>query len=60
MNINKVTGELVCSREYLLFWVVAMETSQFVFCDDFSYTYRIVYKEEAFPLQIRHVVFDIP
>ena len=37
MNINKVTGELVSSREYVLFWLVAMETSQFVFFYDFSY-----------------------
>ena len=38
MNINTVTGELVSSREYLSFWLVAMETSQLVLYNNFSFT----------------------
>ena len=59
MNINKVTGELVSSREYVLFWLVAMETSQFVFFMTFLIRNMLFTKEETFPLQISHVVFDI-
>ena len=38
MTINKFTGELVSSREYLSFWLVAMETSHLVLYDNFSFT----------------------
>ena len=38
MNINEVRGELVSSREYLSFWLVAMETSQLVLYDNFSFS----------------------
>ena len=38
LHINKVRGELVSSREYLSFWLVAMETSQLVLYDNFSFS----------------------
>ena len=58
MNINKVTGELVSSREYVLFWLVAMETSKYFFMT-FLIRNMLFRKEETFLLQISHVVFDI-
>ena len=38
ININKVRGELVSSREYVSLWLVAMETSQLVLYDNLSFT----------------------
>ena len=48
MNSNKVTGELVSSREYVLYFFII-----------FLIHNMLLTKEETFPLQINNVVFDI-